>query len=244
MAIKEIYNSYDDALEGLNNNMSIMIGGFGVQGGQPTNLMIALRDKNIKNLTLIGNVAGISMITGYGWKDSDKDKIIDQSIFFKNKQVKKIICSFPIPAQRVPVSEIEKSWKNKESEVEIIPQGTLAEKIRAGGAGIPAFYTKTGIGTIVENEKESKIIGKEKYLLEYALNADVALVKPHIADEFGNLIYKGTSRAFNPIMATAAKLTIVEVDKVISSKRMDPERIGTPGIYVNRIVSKFNEISS
>ena len=161
MAIKEIYNSYDDALEGLNNNMSIMIGGFGVQGGQPTNLMIALRDKNIKNLTLIGNVAGISMITGYGWKDSDKDKIIDQSIFFKNKQVKKIICSFPIPAQRVPVSEIEKSWKNKESEVEIIPQGTLAEKIRAGGAGIPAFYTKTGIGTIVENEKESKIIGKE-----------------------------------------------------------------------------------
>ena len=244
MAIKEIYNSYDDALEGLNNNMSIMIGGFGVQGGQPTNLMIALREKNIKNLTLIGNVAGISMITGYGWKDSDKDKIIDQSIFFKNKQVKKIICSFPIPAQRVPVSEIEKSWKNKESEVEIIPQGTLAEKIRAGGAGIPAFYTKTGIGTIVENEKESKIIGKEKYLLEYALNADVALVKAHIADEFGNLIYKGTSRAFNPIMATAAKLTIVEVDKVISSKRMDPERIGTPGIYVNRIVSKFNEISS
>ena len=91
MAIKEIYNSYDDALEGLNNNMSIMIGGFGLQGGQPTNLMIALRDKNIKNLTLIGNVAGISMITGYGWKDSDKDKIIDQSIFFKNKQVKKII---------------------------------------------------------------------------------------------------------------------------------------------------------
>ena len=244
MAIKEIYNSYDDALEGLNNNMSIMIGGFGVQGGQPTNLMIALRDKNIKNLTLIGNVAGISMITGYGWKDSDKDKIIDQSIFFKNKQVKKIICSFPIPAQRDPVSEIEKSWKNKESEVEIIPQGTLAEKIRAGGAGIPAFYTKTGIGTIVENEKESKIIGKEKYLLEYALNADVALVKAHISDEFGNLIYKGTSRAFNPIMATAAKLTIVEVDKVISSKRMDPERIGTPGIYVNRIVSKFNEISS
>ena len=108
MAIKEIYNSYDDALEGLTNNMSIMIGGFGVQGGQPTNLMIALRDKNIKNLTLIGNVAGISMITGYGWKDSDKDKIIDQSIFFKNKQVKKIICSFPIPAQRDPVSEIEK----------------------------------------------------------------------------------------------------------------------------------------
>ena len=243
MAIKEIYNSYDDALEGLNNNMSIMIGGFGVQGGQPTNLMIALRDKNIKNLTLIGNVAGISMITGYGWKDSDKDKIIDQSIFFKNKQVKKIICSFPIPAQRDPESEIEKSWKNKESEVEIIPQGTLAEKIRAGGSGIAAFYTKTGVGTIIEKNKETKIINGEKYLLEYALNADVAIIKAHISDEKGNLIYKGTSRAFNPIMATAASLTIAEVDKIVSSNDIDPERIGTPGIYVDRIVSNINELS-
>ena len=137
------------------------------------------------------------------------------------------------------ISEIEKSWINKESEVEIIPQGTLAEKIRAGGAGIPAFYTKTGIGTIVEKGKESKIINNEKYILEYALNADVALIKAHISDEFGNLIYKGTSRAFNPIMATAAKLTIVEVDKIISSNKIDPERIGTPGIYVDRIVSKY-----
>ena len=239
MSKKDFFNSYDEALDGISNNMSIMIGGFGVQGGQPTNLMIALRDKNLKNLTLIGNVAGISMVTGYGWKDSDKDKIIDQSIFFKNKQVKKIICSFPIPAQRDPISEIEKSWINKESEVEIIPQGTLAEKIRAGGAGIPAFYTKTGIGTIVEKGKESKIINNEKYILEFALNADVALIKAHISDEFGNLIYKGTSRAFNPIMATAAKLTIVEVDKIISSNKIDPERIGTPGIYVDRIVSKY-----
>ena len=123
--------------------------------------------------------------------------------------------------------------------MEIIPQGTLAEKIRAGGAGIPAFYTKTGIGTIVEKGKESKIINNEKYILEYALKADVALIKAHISDEFGNLIYKGTSRAFNPIMATAAKLTIVEVDKIISSNKIDPERIGTPGIYVDRIVSKY-----
>ena len=220
-----------------------MIGGFGVQGGQPTNLMLALRDMNLSDLTLIGNVAGISMITGYGWKKSDKHKIIDQSIFFEKKQVKKIICSFPIPAQREPISEIEKAWKNNESEVEIIPQGTLAEKIRAGGSGIAAFYTKTGVGTIIEKNKETKIINGEKYLLEYALNADVAIIKAHISDEKGNLIYKGTSRAFNPIMATAASLTIAEVDKIVSSNDIDPERIGTPGIYVDRIVSNINELS-
>ena len=241
MAKKNTYSSYKDAIKDLKDNISIMIGGFGVQGGQPTNLMIALRDMNLKNLTLIGNVAGISMITGYGWKDSDKDKIIDQNIFFEKKQVKKIICSFPIPSQRNPVSEIEKAWINNESEVEIIPQGTLAEKIRAGGAGIPAFYTKTGVGTIIENNKESKIINGEKYLLEYALKADVALIKAHISDEKGNLVYKGTSRAFNPIMATASRLTVAEVDKIIPSKDIDPERIGTPGVYVDRIVAKNNE---
>ena len=243
MSKKNIYSSYKEAIKDLSNNTSIMIGGFGVQGGQPTNLMLALRDMNLSDLTLIGNVAGISMITGYGWKKSDKHKIIDQSIFFEKKQVKKIICSFPIPAQREPISEIEKAWKNNESEVEIIPQGTLAEKIRAGGSGIAAFYTKTGVGTIIEKNKETKIINGEKYLLEYALNADVAIIKAHISDEKGNLIYKGTSRAFNPIMATAASLTIAEVDKIVSSNDIDPERIGTPGIYVDRIVSHINEVS-
>ena len=243
MSKKNIYSSYKEAIKDLSNNTSIMIGGFGVQGGQPTNLMLALRDMNLSDLTLIGNVAGISMITGYGWKKSDKHKIIDQSIFFEKKQVKKIICSFPIPAQREPISEIEKAWKNNESEVEIIPQGTLAEKIRAGGSGIAAFYTKTGVGTIIEKNKETKIINGEKFLLEYALNADVAIIKAHISDEKGNLIYKGTSRAFNPIMATAASLTIAEVDKIVSSNDIDPERIGTPGIYVDRIVSNINELS-
>jgi len=243
MSKKIIHSSYKEAIKDLSNNTSIMIGGFGVQGGQPTNLMLALRDMNLSDLTLIGNVAGISMITGYGWKKSDKHKIIDQSIFFEKKQVKKIICSFPIPAQREPISEIEKAWKNNESEVEIIPQGTLAEKIRAGGSGIAAFYTKTGVGTIIEKNKETKIINGEKYLLEYALNADVAIIKAHISDEKGNLIYKGTSRAFNPIMATAASLTIAEVDKIVSSNDIDPERIGTPGIYVDRIVSNINELS-
>ena len=166
MAKKPIYDSYSKALDDISNNSSIMIGGFGVQGGQPTNLMIALRDMNLIDLTLIGNVAGISMITGYGWKNSDRKKIIDQSIFFEKKQVKKIICSFPIPAQRNPMSEIEKAWKNEETIVDIIPQGTLAEKIRAAGAGIPAFFTKTGVGTIIEKGKETKILDGEKFILE------------------------------------------------------------------------------
>ena len=242
MAKKPIYDSYSKAIDDISNNSSIMIGGFGVQGGQPTNLMIALRDMNLLDLTLIGNVAGISMITGYGWKKSDRKKIIDQSIFFEKKQVKKIICSFPIPAQRNPISEIEKAWINKEIEVDIIPQGTLAEKIRAAGAGIPAFFTKTGVGTIIEREKETKIIDGEKFILEYSLSAEVALVRAHVADELGNLVYKGASRAFNPIMATAAKLTIVEADRIVSSKELDPERIGTPGIYVDRIMSKNIEL--
>ena len=242
MAKKPIYDSYSKALDDISNNSSIMIGGFGVQGGQPTNLMIALRDMNLIDLTLIGNVAGISMITGYGWKKSDRKKIIDQSIFFEKKQVKKIICSFPIPAQRNPMSEIEKAWKNEETIVDIIPQGTLAEKIRAAGAGIPAFFTKTGVGTIIEKGKETKILDGEKFILEYSLSADVALVRADLADELGNLVYKGASRAFNPIMATAAKLTIVEADRIVSSKELDPERIGTPGIYIDRIVSKNIEL--
>ena len=127
MAKKPIYDSYSKAIDDISNNSSIMIGGFGVQGGQPTNLMIALRDMNLIDLTLIGNVAGISMITGYGWKKSDRKKIIDQSIFFE-KTGKKIICSFPIPAQRNPVSEIEKAWKNEETIVDIIPQVLLLKK--------------------------------------------------------------------------------------------------------------------
>ena len=232
----KIFDSYKDAVKDLKNEISIMIGGFGGEGGQPTNLMLALRNSNIKELTLIGNVAGISMVTGYGW--TNKKEAIDQSIFFKNKQVRKIICSFPIPAKQNPISEIEKAWKNKETTVEVIPQGTLAEKIRAGGSGIPAFYTKTGLGTIVEKNKEKKIINGKQYLLEHALQADVALIKAESGDELGNLIYKGTSRAFNPIMARAAKLTIAEVEKIIPSKEIDPERIGTPGIYVNRLVCK------
>ena len=212
----EIFDSFISSLEGISDDMTIMIGGFGGQGGQPTNLMLALKELNVKNITLVGNVAGISMITGYGWIDEDKKNAIDHSIFFENKQVKKIICSFPEPAAlifsaKVPWGTIEKSWKNNETIVEIVPQGTLAEKIRAAGSGIPAFYTKTGVGTIVEENKETKIINGEKFILEYALSSDVALINANHSDEFGNLVYVGTSRAFNPIMATASKLTIAEV---------------------------------
>jgi len=239
----EIFDSFISSLDGISDDMTIMIGGFGGQGGQPTNLMLALKELNVKNITLVGNVAGLSMITGYGWIENDKQNAIDQNIFFQNNQVKKIICSFPVPSQRKPFSEIEKSWRNNETIVEIIPQGTLAEKIRAAGSGIPAFYTKTGVGTIVEENKETKIINGEKFILEYALSSDIGLINADHSDEFGNLVYLGTSRAFNPIMAAASKFTIAEVGKIISSRLIDSERIGTSGIYINRIVSKKNEIS-
>lgn len=213
-----------------------MIGGFGGSGGQPTRLMLALCDLGLKNLIIISNVAGISITTGYGWPKTITP--VDQGIFFERKQVKKIICSFPVPGSTKPISEIEKSWKNGDCEVEIIPQGTLIERIRAAGAGIPAFYTPTGVGTIVSRNKEHRNFNNRTFLLEKALSADFALIRANRSDTFGNLEYIGTSRAFNPAMATASKITIAEVNEIVEPGEIDPEKIGTPGVYVNRIVKR------
>ena len=143
-----------------------------------------------------------------------------------------------LQAIKNPISEIEKSWKNGDCEVEIIPQGTLIERIRAAGAGIPAFYTPTGVGTIVAKNKEHRNFNNRTFLLEKALTADFALIRANRSDTFGNLEYIGTSRAFNPAMATASKITIAEVNEIVGSGEMDPEKVGTPGVYVNRIVKR------
>ena len=236
MKNEKIYNSFLDSIKDIENGSSIMIGGFGGSGGQPTRLMLALRDLGPKNLTIISNVAGISTTTGYGWPENITP--IDQGIFFKAGQVKKIICSFPVPGTTKPISEIEKSWKTGNCEVEIIPQGTLVEKIRSAGAGIPAFYTSTGVGTIVSKNKEHRIFNDREYILEEALSADFSLIRANKSDTFGNLEYIGTSRAFNPAMATASKITIAEVNEIVEPGEIDPEKIGTPGVYVNRIVRR------
>jgi 3-oxoacid CoA-transferase A subunit len=198
--------------------------------------MLALRDHGAKDLTLIGNVAGISKVTGYGWPPGIEP--VDQGIFFASGQAKKIICSFPVPGTTNPVSEIEKAWREGRAEVVIVPQGTLIERIRAAGAGIPAFYTPTGVGTPVAEGKETRVFNGRTYLLEHALPADYALIRAHKADTYGNLQYVGTSRAFNPILATAAKITIAEVDEIVEPGGIDPERVGTMSAYVDCIVQR------
>ena len=231
-----IFNTFSESVSDVPNGASVMIGGFGGSGGQPTRLMLALAEHGVRGLTIIGNVAGISKTTGYGWPPHLEP--IDQGMFFENGQADRIICSFPIPGQTRPLSEIEKAWREGRAEVIVIPQGTLAERIRAGGAGIAAFYTPTGVGTPVADGKEVREFDGREYLLEHALRADFALIRAKRADTYGNLEYVGTSRAFNPVMATAADVTIAEVDEIVEPGGIDPERVGTPGVYVDRIVAR------
>lgn len=232
----KIFKTFEESVSDVPDGASVMIGGFGGSGGQPTRLMLALVEHGARGLTIIGNVAGISKTTGYGWPPHLEP--IDQGMFFENGQADRIICSFPIPGQTRPLSEIEKAWRDGRAEVIVIPQGTLAERIRAGGAGIAGFYTPTGVGTPVADGKEVREFDGREYLLEHALRADFALIRAKRADTYGNLEYVGTSRAFNPVMATAADVTIAEVDEIVEPGGIDPERVGTPGVYVDRIVAR------
>ena len=239
MPNSKIFDSFESAVADVPDGASIMIGGFGGAGGQPTRLMLALRDQGATSLTIIGNVAGISVTTYYGWREGPDEPVpVDQGMFFASGQAKKIICSFPVPGTTNPLSEIEKAWRDGRAEVDIVPQGTLIERIRAAGAGIPAFYTPTGIGTVVAEGKESREFDGRTYLLEHALGADFAFVRAQKADTHGNLQYIGTNRAFNPAMATAGKITIAEVDEIVEPGEIDAERVGTLGAYVDRIVQR------
>lgn len=239
MLIDKAVKSFEEAVADIADGASVMIGGFGGAGGQPTRLMLALRDQGAKQLTIIGNVAGISATTYYGWREGPNEPIpVDQGMFFASGQAKKIICSFPVPGTTNPLSEIEKAWREDKAEVDVVPQGTLIERIRAAGAGIPAFYTPTGVGTSVEEGKERREFEGRTYLLEHALHADYAFIRAQKADTHGNLQYVGTSRAFGPAMATAATVTIAEVDEIVQPGGIDAERVGTLGAYVNRIVER------
>tara|TARA_B100000700_G_scaffold302744_1_gene373414 strand:+ start:2758 stop:3489 length:732 start_codon:yes stop_codon:yes gene_type:complete len=233
----KIINSFEEAVADIPSGSTLMVGGFGGAGGQPTRLMLALRDLGVNNLTIIGNVAGISKTTGYGWPEHLEP--IDQGIFFESGQATKIICSFPVPGTTNPLSDIERAWQEGKADVEIVPQGTLIERIRSAGAGIPAFYTPTGVGTPVALGKEHRIFNGQEYIMETALSADYALIRAEKADTRGNLQYIGTSRAFNPAMATAAQITIAEVDQIVEPGGIDPERVGTLSTYVDRIVERI-----
>jgi len=219
--MNKVLSSPEEAVADIADGCTIMFGGFGVSG-IPATLIRALRQKGTKNITAIINNAGGRLA------DSDL------SVLVRNKQIKKVIASYPVYPWLE--STFEQQYLKGEIELETIPQGTFVERIRAGGAGIAGFYTTTGMGTIVEKGKEKKTFNGKEYLLELALRADYALIKAHKADRMGNLTYRMTARNFNPAMATAANITIAEVDEIVEVGELDPETVITPGIYVNRIV--------
>ena len=218
--IKKVVENASIAVKDIVDCSTVMLGGFGLCG-IPENCISALVDKKINNLTCISNNAGVDDF-GIG-------------LLLQKKQVKKMISSYVGEN-----AEFERQLLEGELEVDLIPQGTLAERCRAAGAGIPAFYTPTGVGTEVENGKEVRIFNNKKYLLEKAFNADFSIVKAWKGDTAGNLIYKGTARNFNPMMAAAGKITIAEVEELVEVGTLDPNHIHTPGIYVQRIFEGKN----
>jgi 3-oxoadipate CoA-transferase alpha subunit len=225
--INKVFETFEEAVKDVPDGAVIMVGNFAGPGGTPFYLIQALRKQGAKNLTIVANTAGgIGLTLDYD----------DHRILFENKQVKKVIASFPFSTSASRPSVAEKQILSGEVELEIVPQGTLSERIRAGGAGIPAFYTPTGAGTVIEKGKEVRVFDDRPCLLERALKADYAFVRAFKADLMGNLVYRGTQRQFNPIMAIAARITIAEVDEIVDMGELDPEAIVTPGIFVKRIV--------
>lgn len=235
LASEKIFPSFQSAVADITDGSTVMIGGFGGPAGMPQNLIRALRDQGAKDLTVIHNTGGFGL-SGIGYAAPRDVTYDDHAILFANGQVKKLYASYPFPPAPSASSPCKEQFLSNELELEIVPQGTLAERIRAGGAGIGAFYTRTGAGTKVEEGKERKIINSEPHILEYALNADYSLVRAHKADTLGNLVFLGTARTFNPIVATAGTVTIVEVDEIVEAGTIDPEHVITPFVYVNRIV--------
>lgn len=214
----------------------INVDGFAGPGGMAQYLMVALRDQGAKNLTLISNTAGIARVVDFGSPPGLLP--IDHSILVENHQVKKAIASYPVSPRASRPSAFELAFQRGEVELEVVPQGTLAERLRAGGAGVAAFYTPTAVGTLLAEGKELRVIDGKEYVLETGIKADFCLIRAHKADTLGNLIYKGTSRNFNASMAPAATVTVVEVDEIVEPGGLKPEEIITPGIFVQRIVQR------
>ncbi|MFQ5933096.1 MAG: CoA transferase subunit A [Dehalococcoidia bacterium] len=233
----KVYVTFAEAVADVPDGVSVMIGGFGGPGGMPMYLLRALRDHGCKDLTIISNTAGI----GVRFAAREGDMRIDPGILVENGQVSHVIASFTISPMAPRPNPLEEGYKAGKVKIEINPQGILAERIRAGGAGIPAFWSSVGIGTVVEEGKEKRVINGAEYILETALKADFSIIRAYKADRMGNLIYKGNTRHFNVPMATAADRTIAEVDEIVESGELDPDRIVTPGIYVDRIVARPKE---
>ncbi|WP_293751322.1 CoA transferase subunit A [uncultured Paraglaciecola sp.] len=212
----KVVDSYEAAMAGLQDNMTVIAGGFGLCG-IPEGLIAQIKKMNTKGLTVVSNNCGID---GFGL-----------GLLLEEKQIKKMVSSY--------VGEnalFEQQLLNGELEVELTPQGTLAEKMRAGGAGIPAFYTATGFGTPVGDGKESRKFNGRDYILEESITGDFAIVKAYKADRYGNCIYRHTAQNFNPMAATAGKITVLEVEEIVEPGELSPSEIHTPGIYIDRII--------
>ena len=215
--MRKLYPDAKSALEGLTfDGMTVMAGGFGLCG-IPENLIAALRDSGTKGMTVISNNAGVD---GFGLGQ-----------LLETRQIRKMISSYVGENK-----EFERQYLAGELELEFNPQGTLAERIRAGGAGIPAFFTATGVGTLVAEGKEVRNFDGRDYVMETGLVADLSIVKAWKADERGNLVFRKTARNFNPMMATAGKACVVEVEEIVPTGSLDPDQIHTPGIYVDRLI--------
>jgi 3-oxoacid CoA-transferase subunit A len=215
-SVNKVYKNAFEALTGLTDNMTVVVGGFGLCG-IPENLIMAMKEHGSKGLTCVSNNAGVD-----DW---------GLGILLHTRQIKKMVSSY--------VGEnatFEKQYMNGELEVEFCPQGTLAERMRAGGAGIPAFYTPTGVGTLVAEGKEVREFDGRPYVLEKGIRGDFALVKAWKGDKYGNLIYRKTARNFNPMAATAGRICVAEVEELVEIGELDPDQIHTPGIYVHRII--------
>ncbi|MEW6998655.1 CoA transferase subunit A [Colwelliaceae bacterium BS250] len=212
----KVVASYEEAMAGLTDNMTVIAGGFGLCG-IPEGLIAQIQKMGTKGLTVASNNCGVDDF-GLG-------------LLLPNRQIKKIIASYVGEN-----AEFERQMMAGELEVELTPQGTLAEKMRAGGAGIPGFYTATGVGTPVADGKEVKEFNGREYILEEGLTGDFAIVKAWKADRYGNLVFRHTARNFNPMAATAGKITVVEVEEIVEPGELDPNEIHTPGIYVNRLI--------
>lgn len=234
MAINKIFKTLDEAIADIPDGATIMIGGFGHSIDKPQNLIKALKKRGVKNLTIICNSPGGAGPLGIG--SLGGKPFIDEDILVGNGQVRKAICTVPASLVMSKPNAFERLYREGKVELEYVPQGTLADRIRAGGAGIGGFYTPTGIGTLIEKGKEKRIIDGKEMILEFALRADYSLTRAYKADTMGNLIYKGVMRSFNAIMPQAVNTAIVEVEEIVNAGELDPEVIVTPGIFIDRIV--------
>lgn len=219
--MKEVYQSFDKAVTDIHDGATLLVGGFGLCG-IPENLIKALKKKGTKNLTIVSNNCGVD-----DW---------GLGLLLENKQIKKIYASYVGENK-----EFERQVLSGELEVELVPQGTLSERLRAGGAGIPAFYTPAGVGTKIAEGKETRVFDGKEYVLEKAIKGDFSLVRAHRGDTFGNLIYRKTARNFNPMIAAAGNVTIAEVEHLLKPGELNPEYIHTPSIYVDKLIQGEQE---